>query len=273
VSLAQKHQRGWDLDLSLPVRVKQVYDLARPLRVGMPHAPTHPPYAFSLTKLHGEVVYDDGVSASSELITMGGHVGTHVDALCHVSRDGRVHGGNVVGLQSFSDGITVDPVHELQPILGPGHLVDFPQLLGRDAAPDDAVDADDFESWFSEHGGPQPGSVVLVRTGWGRHWHDNATYLGLDTGCPGIARSGGRWLGEREILAVGADTIAFEKTPAPGLEVHVHLLIERGIPIFEALDLEMLAADQVWDFFFIAIPLAIQNGTGSPVRPIALLPA
>jgi len=39
----------------------------------------------------------------------------------------------------------------------------------------------------------------------------------------------------------------------------------------EALDLERLAADRVWEFTFIAIPLKLAGGTGSPIRPIALV--
>ncbi len=41
----------------------KVYDLGMEYYVGMPHHPNHPPFAFSLTKLHGDVLYKDGVSA------------------------------------------------------------------------------------------------------------------------------------------------------------------------------------------------------------------
>ena len=33
----------------------KIYDLGQPYYVGMPHFPTHPPYLFTLTKLHGEL--------------------------------------------------------------------------------------------------------------------------------------------------------------------------------------------------------------------------
>ena len=68
----------------------RVYDLGMEYYVGMPHHPNHPPFAFSLTKLHGEVIYGDGVSASNCLFTTGGHTGTHFDALGHIARNGRV---------------------------------------------------------------------------------------------------------------------------------------------------------------------------------------
>jgi hypothetical protein len=48
----------------------RVYDLGMEYFVGMPHHPNHPPFGFSLTKLHGEVVYGGGVSACNCLFTM-----------------------------------------------------------------------------------------------------------------------------------------------------------------------------------------------------------
>jgi kynurenine formamidase len=94
----------------------------------------------------------------------------------------------------------------------------------------------------------------------------------MDTGCPGVVLSGAKWLTRRGVIATGSDTIAYERTPSPGLEVHVHLLVESGVPVMEALNLEALARDGIGEFFFVAIPLPIRNGTGSPIRPIALVP-
>ena len=50
------------------------------------------------------------------------------------------------------------------------------------------------------------------------------------------------------------------------------LLVEAGIPIMEVLDLTALAASGAHEFLFIAAPLKIKGGTGSPVRPLAVLP-
>jgi kynurenine formamidase len=54
------------------------------------------------------------------------------------------------------------------------------------------------------------------------------------------------------------------------MAVHVHLLVESGIHIIEALNLEELAAEHVYEFLFIAIPLKIRGATGSPIRPVAI---
>src|SRR5205823_250781 len=80
----------------------KIYDLAHTYRIGMPHHPVHPPYLFGLVKAHGEYMRGD-VSSAAEAIALGGHVGTHIDALCHFSRDGKVYGGAEVR-QSYAGG-------------------------------------------------------------------------------------------------------------------------------------------------------------------------
>lgn len=55
------------------------------------------------------------------------------------------------------------------------------------------------------------------------------------------------------------------------LSVHVHLLVEAGVPIMESLNLEPAAAAGVRDFFFVALPLQVAGGTGSPLRPVAMV--
>jgi kynurenine formamidase len=47
--------------------------------------------------------------------------------------------------------------------------------------------------------------------------------------------------------------------------------VERGIHIFECLNLEDLARDGVREFLFVAAPLKIRGATGAPVRPLALV--
>jgi kynurenine formamidase len=264
---------AWELQVDFPPPGRYgVYDLAQQMYTGIPHHPNHPPYSFTLTKRHGEVMYPDDVSAAAEMITTGGHVGTHVDGLAHVSRLGKVYGGvDILANQSYPHGMKEVSVHELNPMYLRGHLVDVPRLLGRPLTPRDGVDAALFDAWFRNRPTPQPGSVVLVRTGWDELWTDNATYLGTNSGAPGIVLSGAHWLTEHGVVASGCDTVAYERTPSPSLEVHCHLLVENGVPIMEAMNLRTLAADEHYEFFFTASPLAIRGGTGSPIRPLAFV--
>ena len=70
------------------VQSARIYDLAQPYYPGMPHHPNHPPFLFGLNKKHGDYVARNGASSASEGLTLGGHVGTHIDALCHFSCGG-----------------------------------------------------------------------------------------------------------------------------------------------------------------------------------------
>ena len=85
-----------------------------------------------------------------------------------------------------------------------------------------------------------------------------------------------RWCAERRPVAVGADNVAWdvqgEVDPELGtLPGHLLLLVRAGIYIIEALNLEALARDRVREFTFVCLPLKLRGGTGSPVRPIALV--
>ena len=44
-----------------------------------------------------------------------------------------------------------------------------------------------------------------------------------------------------------------------------------GVYIVEGLYLEELARDRVREFAFVCLPLKLRGGTGSPVRPLALV--
>jgi kynurenine formamidase len=253
-----------------------IHDLGRPLEIGMPQSPFHPPFWHSLPRRHGDVVRPDGGSSANDIIVLGCHVGTHIDALAHVSHDGRLHGdldaaGEQVGGRFLRGGI-----HEVAPMVCRGLLLDVPAALGLDTCPPAyEITPADLDATIAHHGAtPQAGDVMLVRSGWGGRWADREAYIGVDTGVPGVGEAGARWLADRRPRAVGADTIAFEWL-APGagyrlLPVHRVLLVESGINLIETLNLEGLAAADAREFMFVLSPLPIIGATGSPVRPLAV---
>ena len=246
-------------------------DLAQPYYVGMPHHPNHPPFLYGLSKAHGGSVRE-GVSAAAESIALGGHVGTHIDALCHFSLRGRLFGGaDASSSQSYGAGLAVHHVDTIEPIFRRGILLDVARSEGFGVLPEDfVVDASCLERAASRAGlAPEPGDVALVRTGWAAYWGDAARFVN-DMRCPGVNREAAVWLSERGVFAAGSDTIAFEFVPAPTMPVHVHLLVESGVHIIEALDLETLSSAGAHEFAFVAAPLRIRGGTGSPIRPLAL---
>ena len=265
----------WDGSVDWPHGSSRAYDLAVLLEVGMTRHAAHPPFSYALVKKHGEHPYPGGISSAMEMLTMGAHVGTHVDAPGHISLDGCIFGGREVeDYQRSYDGVSIGSVEELPPLVGPGHLVDGEKLFGRPLTPADGFGADELEAWFADRKAPEPGSIVLFRTGWMKYWHDTDKYLGIGTGLPGVSVSGAKWLTDRGIRAAGSDTVNFEHKPefvVPALNVHVHMLVEHGVPIMESLSLEKLAADGIENFFFVASALRIKGGTGSPIRPLAFV--
>jgi len=251
----------------------EVIDLAQPLHPGMPTSPTHPAFDFALRQRHGDVLRTDGITGSHELITLGGHVGTHMDALCHVAVDGRLFGGVRVE-DAIDDGrYTVHGIDQVPPLACRGVLFDVPRARGlRHMPPGEPVGVEDLRA-----AGPalRRGDVAVVRTGWAAHWDNPAAYLGDERGVPGITREAAAWLAGHRVRAVGADTIAVEHIPPgdqpPSLPVHRLLLAERGINLIEVMNLEALAARNVGEFLFVGAPLNSVGATGAPIRPLALI--
>jgi len=253
-----------------------VYDLGQPLEAGTPCSPNHPGFRMALVRRHGDAVRPSGVSGANELISTGGHVGTHMDALCHVAVDGKLHGGADAYEASRGGRFTVHGIDTVPPIVTRGVLFDVPRALGVDRLePGYGVSADDLKRATDVE--LRPGDVALVRTGWPQLWDDAAAYVGQTTGVPGVAPSAADWLVDHGVRAAGGDTIAFEQINAATghshLPVHRRLLYEAGVNIIEVLGLEEIAAAGVTEFLFVCSPLRIVGGTGSPVRPLAVVGA
>jgi kynurenine formamidase len=251
----------------------KVYDLAQPYFVGMPHYPTHPPFLFSLTKVHGEITLPKGGSSAADSIALGGHVGTHIDALCHFSCNGKLHGGREAGdVQSYGGGVNHLSVDTIQPIIRRGVLLDIPGLVGVESLTKDFVITPEHLDAACSRAGVevQAGDIVLLRTGWAQFFDDPAKFIAGVAG-PGPEIEAARWLSSRKIFAAGSDTVAFEHVPATDMPVHVHLLVESGIHIIEILNLENMARDRVYEFVFVGAPLKIRGGTGAPIRPLAFV--
>ena len=241
------------------------YDLEQPRYAGAPVWPAHEPGV--LLKLHRrhEAGLGEARTSASALLVMAEHSGTHIDALCHQAENLEMHGGVAVdaGVQT-PDGFTQLGAETIAPLLARGVLLDC-----ADAG--HAVGADDLER-AAEGVEIHPGDVILVRTGTGALWEDPEAFLAAG----GIDASGSRWCAERRPVAVGADNVAWdvpgEVDPELGtLPGHLLLLVRAGIYIIEALNLEALARDRVREFTFVCLPLKLRGGTGSPVRPIALV--
>ena len=273
-------KRGAKLDvdtwLSL-TKAARMIALDHPLQKGMPIYPTHPPFHITLNNRHGDIHRGCGFSSSNELIITSTHTSTHIDALSHVSENGKLYGGvDAAEAQQGTQLFKEHGVETIQPIFRRGVLLDIARAKKVDVlAPAEEVTVADLElAQKSANVAINAGDVILLRTGWTAHWENSNKYLGLDSkGTPGVAAKGAEWLAAKKPFAVGNDTAAFEQIVQTDITMDAHriLLAQNGIHIIENLDLEELSECGRADFAFVTLPLRIKGATGSPLRPVALV--
>jgi kynurenine formamidase len=255
----------------------RMIQLDHPLQKGMPIYPTHPPFHITLNNRHGDIHRGCGFSSSNELIITSTHTSTHIDALSHVSENGMLHGGvDAAKAQQGTDLFKEHGVETIAPIFRRGVLLDIARLRKVDVlAPAEEITVADLEGALrAAKVSINPGDVILLRTGWTKHWTDSRKYLGLDSaGTPGVAAPGAEWLAAKKPFAVGNDTAGFEQIVQTDITMDAHriLIAQNGIHIIENLDLEELAQCGRADFAFVTLPLRIKGATGSPLRPVALV--
>jgi kynurenine formamidase len=274
----EARQTRFDPDAWLALaRSARMIALDHPLQKGMPVYPTHPPFHITLNNRHGDIHRGCGFSSSNELIITSTHTATHIDALSHVSENGLLHGGvDAAKAQQGTELFKEHGVETIEPIFRRGVLLDIARAKNVDAMqPAEEITLADLEAAAKTANIPiHPGDVILLRTGWTKHWKDARTYLGLDSaGTPGVAAAGAEWLAAKRPFAVGNDTAGFEQIVQTSITMDAHriLIAQHGIHIIENLDLEELAACGRADFAFVTLPLRIKGATGSPLRPVALV--
>ncbi|MEO6018953.1 MAG: cyclase family protein [Knoellia sp.] len=266
-------------ELIRAARDARTIELGHPHFTGMPCSPNHPGFRMTLIRRHGDMVRPDGGSASNEIIVTGGHVGTHVDALSHVSHDGLLHGGIDAAETQMGGSFSALGAEHTPFLLNRGVLLDVAATKGVEVLPAGyGVTADDLRQSAVRIGVElAQGDVALIRTGWANHFADPSTYLGQSAGVPGPTVDAAQWLAAAGVVTTGADTTAYEQIqPGAGhavLPVHRVLLVEAGIHIIEHLNLEEASALGLTEFLFVMAPLRIVGGTGSPIRPVAVVGA
>lgn len=124
------------------------------------------------------------------------------------------------------------------------------------------------------YGNIEPGSIVLLRTGWSQYWPDRQAYLGgtdpANLSFPSFGADAVRFLiKERKAAAFGLDTASTDYGPSKDFPVH-RILGASNVPGFENLDhLDQLPPKGA---FVIALPMKIAGGSGGPLRAVALVP-
>ena len=236
-------------DLNSLIGSMRIVDLAPRLERGMPRWPTHPHFMLDPTMTHAH----DGYYCQS--LVLPEHLGCHCDMPAHT----------VAGMMDA----TVDllPVNRF---LAPAVVYDFTAL---DLQAGELLDAPHVERMEAETGvKAAEGEIALVNFGWlKRHWRTDHMAQWYARNSPGMTEAAVELFASRKLRAVGADTIACEISivdgkagASPGHRKH---WLPNGILILECVaNLEKVAKR----IFFAALPLPIANGSGSPLRPVAL---
>ncbi len=254
----------------------RVIDLEYPRRAGDPIHSGHVPPGYSyLLHRHHQPVPGDARSSAAGVITQSDHAGTHIDALIHQAEDVHCFGGRPAAQIQSGFGFREMGAETIAPIVARGVLIDLVRHRGAPVPVRELIGlAEVREAARAQRVEPRSGDVVLVRTGNGSRWTQDAQAY-LDGA--GMAGEVSAWLAERRVRVVGADNVAWDqkdnREEAYTLPGHVLLLVRAGIHILENLTLEELAEAGAHEFVVVCLPLKVVGATGSPVRPVALLPA
>ncbi len=265
----------------------QIMDLSHTIGPDAPRIPALSPYTLCMWS-HPVVSRHafetsgvrNGIAFADERVEMDLHTGTHIDALGHVFIGEYTYNRIPIFEAAGNYGLEKVGIEQLPPLATRGVLLDVARYRGANLNPGEVVTSEDLEGAARHHGVTvRAGDIVLVRTGWGRHYgKDNATYVGR---APGLGVAAAEWLTQRRVAAVGADTMLLEVFPYDPVEpfrpqelhspVHQHLLVKTGTYIIENAKLDELGEVGASEFLCLCLAPKFRGGTGSMVRLAALL--
>lgn len=243
---------------TVSVPTGMIVDLSYPFDSSTVYWPTAE--SFHLEK-DFEGTTDKGYYYSAYKYSAAEHGGTHIDAPVHFAK-----GQN-----------SVDAI-QLEQLIGPAIVVDVTRQSSENR--DYLITAGDFKNWERQNGRIDAGTIVLLRTGFGKFYPDRKRYLGTeqrgdaavaDLHFPGLHPDAARWLIQnRKISAIGLDTASIDYGQSALFESH-RILFASNIPALENVaNLEKLP---VKGFSVIALPMKIKGGSGGPLRIVAVVSA
>ncbi len=200
---------------------------------------------------------DKGFFYAANRFRAAEHGGTHIDSPVH-----------------FAKGQWTLEQIPVERLIGPAAVVDVSEKAAGD--PDYQIGASDLQAWEVAHGRIPDGAILLLQTGYGRHWPDRVRYMGTDERgadavadlhFPGLDPDAARWLvSERSIRAIGLDTPSIDYGQSTLFESH-QILFEMNVPAFENVaNLDELPPTGA---HVVALPMKIRGGSGGPLRVVA----
>lgn len=241
----------------------RIVDLTSPLESETPVIDLPPMFAPSPGVTLTEISrYDErGPGWYWNIINMGEHTGTHFDAPIHW-----VTGKDLPN--NATD--TIEP----RKFIGPACVIDVTADVQQ--SPDFLLTPERVVAWEQAYGRIPAGAWVLMRTGWSKRTGREA-FLGIaadGTHSPGFHRSCSEFLAhERDILGVGVETVGTDAGQAGGFDPpfpnHTFMHGAGKFGITSLINLDQLPPTGA---IVIAAPLKIVNGSGSPLRVLAVTP-
>jgi kynurenine formamidase len=243
----------------------------------------NPPFAMSLATTHkaSAGMIPGGIAFAGDMMFFSGqHGAPTIDAMGHISSNGKLYGGlDAVASESPQGLLKLGmETYPKERFVNRGVLLDVARFKALEAlAPGQEITAEDLEATAKAQGVEvRAGDSVLIRTGYGKFFSaDKAKYTGLR---PGIGESGARWLAGKQIFLAGADTLTFDVVPEAGTVFPAHriLIPESGVYLVENVNLEelaqALATTRVYEFPVVVNPLRIRGATASPLNMFVILP-
>lgn len=242
----------------------EVVDLSGLLGPDTPLLKLPPELAVDTPKIevHKISEYDDnGPFWAWNWLKIGEHSGTHFDAPHHW----------ITG-KDYADGYT-DKIPP-QNFVAPVNVIDCSAETAAD--PDFLLTAEGVKAWEAEHGEIGEGEWVVMRTDWDSRAHDEALYLNADeTGphSPGPTVDCIEYILSKGALGWGTQCIGTDAGLAAGMEppFPAHNLLHKANR-YGLASLANLSKLPPKGAILIAAPLKLVDGTGSPIRALALVP-
>jgi hypothetical protein len=201
-------------------------------------------------------------------------VGSQIDGLGHAATDGVFYNGFKAKDFAKIDGLEKMGVEAYPPIVSRGVLLDMTLCMGKPMLTEGtAWNRAEIIACEKQLGVTiEKGDVVLFNSGWMSIADaEPDRYLKAQ---PGLGVDGAKYLVDKGVLAVGADTAALEvlpgENPKISFPVHQELINYNGVYILENMDTRELAKDKAYEFMFILGPARISGAVQMIINPIAI---
>jgi kynurenine formamidase len=224
----------------------KIVDLTRPIFEGMPMWFGHQKTFITTNQTHQQFkeIWKTEVGFEAHNLILSEHAGTHTDAVFEYEPAG--------------------PTIEESPLefwYGPAICLDVSHVEYPDYITEEIL----AEALAKSGQEIRRGDTVLLYIGWGDRSFPDISYSERH---PGLTREAAIWLAEKGVINIGVDQVAIDHSDDRSFAGHV-VCGEYGIVNTEGLtNLSQLVNKR---FLFFGLPLRIRNGTGSPIRAIAIL--